>query len=488
MILPKDYNIRYVPNQNRWYYRAPDGEWVSSNEGGIQRHLITRELLNPDPTKGCKFSELEIAMEDIKDYYRVDYTGEFAGYLNPGPQSIETEKALVLKGARMLEPVEGDCDFYWSFIEAAFPEPDQADAVHGWNYWTQLALRQDPLGKWRHGQALIMVGDPGKGKSSYQDIITFQMTGRATDPELFMTGGSTFNEEMGRCEHYCLSDPGRNSGKSEQFLSQVKKIVSNVITPVHPKGSKLFSLPLFKRASITFNQDSESINILRGMIKSDQDKVMIVNFKNAGQFAPRAVKIPGGLNFWEWDATMRNQASAYIWRLLNAYQIPAHMQDPDGRYGIFYRNLPIESDIAAATPEQADEAIQDVVYHAVFDGSQNLTGPQGARERIGVKAGKVFDLTREPHIRDRASKYLDLSSEDRVGRLLVRWLRDYQGVCFDFSFIGYQQPNRGTSNFYDFVANPVESDSDIRKRKLRRILDEIRQRARDRGDNQFHFV
>jgi hypothetical protein len=475
MAPPKDYNARYCTDK-QWYRRTPDREWINVTEGKLNQHLILQGV-DPDPKNKAKFSELEQVTEDIMDHYRIDFVGDYA---------VENENALILKGARLIEPVEGDFEFYWSFIESTFPKKDQADAVHSWNYWNQMALRDDP-GKWRHGQALIMVGDPGLGKTSYQHIITYGMTGRATDPALFMKGETTFNEQMGRCEHYLLSDPGRSSKHSEHFLSEVKKAVANIVTSVHPKGKQLISIPLLKRISVTLNKDSESLSILQGMIKSDLDKIVIVNFENAGKFAPNA---PDGLDFWQWDRIMRKQQPAYNWWLLNGgHKIPVHMRDPMNRYGFFYRNVEIEGEVTALTPEDREEALMDVVFHGLFTNAQYSVN--GDSTLVGLKAGQIFDRLMEVRpggVKDRAKAYDDLKNEDRVGRLLTRWLHKYKGICVDFSFIAYKQPCRGNSHFYDFVRNPTEEDYATKMAKLQEILRRAQAAARKRSTTDWEAV
>jgi hypothetical protein len=91
-------------------------------------------------------------------------------------------------------------------------------------------------------------------------------------------------------------------------------------------------------------------------------------------------------------------------------------------------------------------------------------------------------------VKDRAKAYDDLENEDRVGRMLIRWLHKYQGRCVDFSFIAYKQPCRGNSHFYDFVRNPVEEDYATKMAKLQEILRRAQAEARKRSTSDFEPV
>jgi hypothetical protein len=176
---------------------------------------------------------------------------------------------------------------------------------------------------------------------------------------------------------------------------------------------------------------------------------------------------------------MQKQTPAYLWWLLNEYKIPAHLQD--SRYGVKYRNRAIEGEIMACTSEQEDEALMDVVFQGLFNNPEHSVN--GDEKLFNMRSGSVFDRIMDHKsggVRDRARAYEDFADADRVDRLLIRWLRKYDGICVDFSFTAYQLPDRGTANFYAFIRNPVEPDYDTRNAKLKKILEEIRRREAKR--------
>jgi hypothetical protein len=173
----------------------------------------------------------------------------------------------------------------------------QSDAVFGWCKGALMTLREAKPGKWRHGQALIMIGLHGAGKTAFQRIITTLFTRQATDTELYFKDKTSFNEQMGENEHWLMSDPKTtNRAAQEKFLGDIKHYVANVWMPIHPKGGKLVSLATFRRMTVAVNTDNEALAILRNMAASDFDKVMILDFKNDRELSPDA-QAYGGL--WE---------------------------------------------------------------------------------------------------------------------------------------------------------------------------------------------
>jgi len=151
------------------------------------------------------------------------------------------------------------------------------------------------------------------------------LTGRATDPELFFKDKTSFNEQMGEKEHWLMSDPKTtNRASQEKFLGDIKNFVANVWMPIHPKGGKQVNLKTFRRMTVALNPDNKALEILRDMADSDFDKVMILDFKNAGKWSPDGEAF-GGLSWEDWEAKMLSELPAFIHWLLNEYRVPEHM-------------------------------------------------------------------------------------------------------------------------------------------------------------------
>ena len=56
----------------------------------------------------------------------------------------------------------------------------------------------------------------------------------------------------------------------------------------------------------------------------DFDKVMILDFKNAGKWSPDGEAF-GGFSWEDWEAKMLSELPAFIHWLLNEYRVPEHM-------------------------------------------------------------------------------------------------------------------------------------------------------------------
>ena len=220
-ILRIDYGIRRTSN-GTWYRKTRRG-WDKVTREDVAIHLV-RQGLSSVPPAGGELSEVDGVMDHCIDAWMVDYAQEIAGYAEPGQYAIGNKIALVTRGASFIELKPGtEADFLdlHLFFKHAFTEPLQLDAWLGWLQQAVQVLRTAKPPRWAHGLALLLIGDPGIGKTSLQLLITLMLGGRATDPKIFFKGDSSFNSQLAENEHWMMSDPGHKGTKAERdsFLS-----------------------------------------------------------------------------------------------------------------------------------------------------------------------------------------------------------------------------------------------------------------------------
>jgi hypothetical protein len=336
----------------------------------------------------------------------------------------------------------------------------QRDAFLGWLQGAVRTLREAEPGKWRHGQALALLGLSGSGKTSIQNIITHALAGRATDPDLFFKDKTAFNEQMAEREHWAMSDPKTTSRAAQRkFLGDIKKFVADVWMSIHGKGSKLFNLRTYRRMTVSLNPDNEALEILKDMAASDLDKIMILDFKNAGEWSPDGEAL-GGMSWEAWEARMLKELPAFLWWLLNEYRVPEHMWHK--RYNVVYHNPAMESRLAATTADEEESVVKEIVGTGVFT---NLTDNDELNEVGPLTVGGIIDRvihpTRSPVV-GRAKLHPDYfynSNHTRLGNALAKWSEsDPAGepVFHDpppFSITRYLLP--GKKSRYSFGRGPL---------------------------------
>src|SRR5260221_10725710 len=209
----KDYGIRWVEGNGSWFtFVDVDGKasWKYANREDIKTHLEVEHNVSAYAVKGA-VSEAAKAMHDTRKRFSVDFAGPFAGYLEPGERQISGSKVLITKAPVLPTISTGDCVLLLAFLRTVFHKQDQLDAFLRWAQGAVRGLREDKPGYWRHGQALVMVGEAGDGKTSLQKcIITKMLTGRSCDPTKYITADTSFNEQLGENEHWLMSDPKAN--------------------------------------------------------------------------------------------------------------------------------------------------------------------------------------------------------------------------------------------------------------------------------------
>jgi hypothetical protein len=406
-----------------WYRKTRRGEWAKVTREDIATHLIRRGLSNR-PTKEDELTTVDLMMDNCIDYWMVDYAQEIAGYTEPGQYTIGNKTALVTRGASFIELKEGtEADFLdlYLFFKHGFSEPLQLDAWLGWIQQAVRVLRTAVPPSWAHGLALLLIGEPGIGKTSLQLLNTLMLGGRATDPKIFFKGDSTFNAQLAENEHWLMSDPGHKGTKSERdsFLANLKESVANVWMGCHPKGEKEITIPTYRRSSISLNPDKMAMSILTGMEPGTLEKTLILDFKDGGKYRPDGLD---GLRYGEWYERMVAQLPYFLYWLLNVYKVSPELSDT--RYGVRYTNPTYTAELAAPTVEADDGEVKEIVGIGVFT---NLSEPEELTETGKLTVGEIIDRIIHPtrsKVTGRAKQYPNYfysNNNTRLGNALAKW-------------------------------------------------------------------
>lgn len=257
------------------------GEFYRHAERDIRRKLRVRGW-DPDVmTERFKVDRFDEMIVDVQDRGSVDAVIPLAGHAPGLFLTPDGRRVLVPRAPRLIQPKAGDCGVWERFLEELLGE--QAPFVLN---WIQCALAdlygRDPA-RWRHNQLLALCGPPGCGKSFFQKLVTLLFGGRVADPYNWMVGDSVFNGELAEAEHLAMEDKStnRDSGSRQRFGAKVKELAVSTTLNIHAKGKSAILLPVFRRSTITLNDDSDYMTALPPPEESILDKLLLVRCRKA---------------------------------------------------------------------------------------------------------------------------------------------------------------------------------------------------------------
>lgn len=303
----RDYGVRYVLKDKGWYsYRPETDEWIP--QGGVEavRRYLTKLGLNPRRDEDEDMSEVTLVIQYVEMNYFVDFVGNYSGYLKSGPITLPSGDSILVPRGRALPKVEkGDWSLIKNFITGLFRDRRQRLAFFGWLAVGVRTLREDAPGDWTPGQALVLLGDSGVGKSTLQILITACLTGRFADPTSYFLGTTNFSGEMALAEHWAMSDPEWEDAKQKQRLAKgYKKAVADANTATEAKYQQTINIPLFKRVTTSINDD-EDFQILPLMDRSYLEKLMMLD-------CCKSKYMPTAKNWKNWRAAALAEVPAFL--------------------------------------------------------------------------------------------------------------------------------------------------------------------------------
>jgi hypothetical protein len=386
-----DYGIRrhdYVMHWYAYYISPKKTAWRRVTVQEIKDYLGCNHQIGDIKENGLP-SLADIITQRAVQNWSVAYAGNFAGYLEMGEYPTPNGTLLITRGRKLLEANKGNCRFLLNFLRRAFKRPQQFYAFCGWMRWAVLSLLQ-PVGRWSHGHALLIVGDTDIGKTTLQnDVIDPLLTNNRADASHWLKGGS-FNAQLGEAEHWLMSDP-KSSSKKEQdeFLAGLKEAIANVWMFIHPKGKTPIDLPTYRRLTITLNREERALRIVSDLAESEAEKLLMLDFEDAGRYAPNG---KGGLEYAEWKEKILSQLPAFKYWLLNEFELPSDMTH--SRFGVRYTNPELHQRLIAPTQEQKDAELDGMIVDACFvEQTSNVHRVIHWQEvkRVELTAGQVID-------------------------------------------------------------------------------------------------
>ena len=250
------------------------GRWIGLAEVPFKR-VLRQHGVPGVVDKDTGLSAQDNAILELQMQRNVLWAGSLAGY-KAGFYETGGTRILVTSSPRILEPAAGDWTMLRGVIEGVLGDLGgvQLPYVYG---WLKVAYESLRAGMKLPGQAFVMCGPHGCGKSLFQQLITVILGGRVAKPYQVMTGGTAFNSDLFGSEHLAVEDeqPSTDIRARRAFGAQIKNVTVNVDQRLHQKHRDAIVLQPFWRMSVSINDESENVQILPPIDDSMEDKLMI---------------------------------------------------------------------------------------------------------------------------------------------------------------------------------------------------------------------
>jgi hypothetical protein len=304
------------------------------NERQVMRELRQRGFA-VKPKKGEALSEVESAILTIQNVNRVDCV---APLLFHRERIVTCNSQRILNSAQVQPTLPADngdpanWPFLHSWLSQLFVDPDTTLAPSGataLDYFFSWAARiyLAVLGRYpAQGQALLLVGPTGRGKTLLSNCVLGGLLGGFGDASDFLAGKTAFNRKLCGCALWVIDDTVSAASFQDQRRAAelLKRTVANPKVEYHPKYVDSIDLPWTGRAVMGLNMDANSMSVVPSLDSSNRDKIMALRIRDGSTTVFPDNHIV--------EATVARELP-YFARFLADWRIPPAIQG-DSRFGV----------------------------------------------------------------------------------------------------------------------------------------------------------
>lgn len=342
----------YDFNKGKYWFQNDRGEWVFYPQSALRTFLIDHGIF-AGMREGEVMSDVDRQIMRYQRSNDIFWGGILAGY-EAGLHEVCNTRILVTRGPKLIKPAAGK----WPTLKRFFSEllGKQSLTFYAWLKAALDSLRAGP--EFRPGQALVIAGGHGDGKSLCQNLITELLGNRSAKPFRYIKGRTEFNNELFASEHLMVED--EQSSTDPRARSAVGAALKNMLVgetqSFHPKGRDAITLRPFWRITITLNDNAEDLLVLPPMRKSLAEKFIL--FKSSPAKMPYADGDLAGRKAFR-EKLSREMPAFLHW--LRRWRVPAKLSDK--RYGVAtYHNPEIWDKLYSLNPETHLLEIIDEVW------------------------------------------------------------------------------------------------------------------------------
>lgn len=303
----------------------------------------------------------------------IDFAGSLGGHRAGVFSDGSGRKFLVTDEARGVwadVPKKSDAPkFFCDFVQELLPDDAAGNSqVESFLYWLAIGLRAMRDKDFRPGQVAVFAGPVECGKSLLQYIITEILGGRAGSPMRYMLQETSFNKDFAGCEHWMIEEPKTSTDIRTriEFGNALKECFNNRDFSIHGKGKEAITLPIFRRGSISVNDEPELLMVLPPLNGSVDDKMMLFRCAMVREaFAPFTVE---GIvdRAALWAKVVEEIPLIRAWLLRAFKKVPKAIAN--GRFGVAaYHHPELRAELVSFTPEARLLALID---EAIFEAAR----------------------------------------------------------------------------------------------------------------------
>jgi hypothetical protein len=261
----------------RYYRYTPRGLFDLPKED-LTLELRAAGLAN-EKRKGQRVSEVENALLFIQTNNRVHGV---APVLHEKAKVVEVNGSVVLNSSR-IKPVEpakeataDEFPFLSNFFSTFLDDPDESHPTDFLFAWMKRAYEAMHYGKLLQGQAVILVGPTGRGKSLFSNYILAKLLGGVATASDFLQARTAFNKELAENPVWSVDDTASatNAADHRKFTELLKARIANPFIEVQEKYMNSMRIPHCGRVVISLNEDVQSLAVVPALDVSNADKIL----------------------------------------------------------------------------------------------------------------------------------------------------------------------------------------------------------------------
>ena len=396
---PSDLEVFYLVLDGTYWMRI-NGRFVPLKKSDLRIQLTTLGISEKDwhDAKDGRLDAITWVMWNAQEKRMIDYAGSLAGHRvgvfkdGSNRQFLVTDEAAgvwdeIPDGKKIPFP-----EFFNAFLEELLPnDPDGGSQIRPFLHWLAVSLRSMRAGDYRPGQCLCLCGPVECGKSLLQDIVTEIFGGRVASPERYMMDKTSFNKDLAGAEHWKIEEPKSSTKISSrvEFGNALKECFNNADFSIHPKGKEAITLKLFRRGTISVNNDPELMMVLPPLNSSNDDKLMLFDCAPVVEAFKPFTTDNGVDREAVWKKIKSEIPIIRAWLLRTFPKVPAAMRNK--RFGVAaYHHPTLKAELISFTPEARLLSLIDEIWNEL--GTEPVVGRANEIEILLRKSRLAFQF------------------------------------------------------------------------------------------------